>query len=720
MAGAGLPLVSLHSTDLGQTSLPSKPLFVPFCTLTIRADHQLLAAERSSGGPLPMTMYSLLGGSSDTAVFVDHAVKGMSMSLEPRSVMPLASGLVSALEQQLPLGETRRRYHARGKALYIAGVAPSGLIPGTLASLATRIPMLGAVDRTEPKGLSNVITYVGGNGFANILSWLTPGDGVILLTGELTDGEEPTRIIRALTDHGVDVLGVTSVFENERYSGRAALARFGVPARSLHVYAADEDLPHVNISRNVWAGLRYAIMRLERLVQHANPGARVRRIVVTPCSFTRGLAMRGSDIDNMYVFVDGMRQATLDRLGEAFLSWLAVEGLSFDDDNARPRLLSTSHLAGQRVGLGRNKVMTVYEHGLFVDPLDAAEESNRVVSMLYEKHVARLKLLSFFGELDDSLRQRLLQPPNAHADAHSRYFHQELISFFEVRPNRTLDASTLRLAAALDERYRASHWMYEIEAGHEEEFSGSLAALCHEGLVRIYDGALILLWRAHMLAWSNRFYERRIRLGFQSEAAGRDVLTAITRQLPKYDADVDPRDVLPGIESGNPHICEAALRCLPALPDIPLAAIHAAVRQLKSRSILVNAAAYETLSGDHSRYARPLMDFVRTELEADQVENTPVILAVRILCTYIRQAPESSDAPVRCLSTHILANDAMRDTIILDETIRHVAPVVRYVRDVALQKRVRQSVYRGAQSRIERQARLASEALGIIDSMPSA
>ncbi|MFH1282657.1 MAG: phosphoribosyltransferase family protein [bacterium] len=711
-----IPYACLHQINLEQQEMPVKPEFMKFCKLQVNP-RQRLCDQTNSPMPLDSMPYAARPINSElleSAVFVDNPLKGMSMELEPALVPGLSARLVAEIEQDVSIQKTRQRYYSNGKTLYILATAPSGLMAGTIASLATRIPMLGAVDRTEPLGLRHIINYIGENGFSSIISWLNPGDGVILVTGEITDGEEEQRIIRALRDNDVDVLSVTSVFENTYYDGRSvvenAIGNFDAPVSALQTYIYDEDLPNVNITERVWASLNYAVIQLEREIQKINPDAKIERISVTPCSLTRGIMMKNGDIDDMFVFVNGVSQFELNCMQEKFLSWLATEGLSFMDDNARPHLLSDDNREANNAKfcLDEQSLLCIYQYGKFLKRQSIAKTGNELVPMLYEKQIARIKLLYLLGEITEAHVTNLMRAEDSRDE-----FYRDLQQFISRREINSLTTAARELALTLDDLYCAENWEYVITEGREQEFKEALYELCKDGIVRIYNGKLILVWRAHMLTWSNRFYERQIRITSKSIDPA-ILLESIEERLTFAEDYSDLTFLSQQLKQKNPNRAEQAIRHVATLNPIPMHASepisYIVINALSSPSIFVTAAAFETIRQRRDDFILELLGLLHTA-NRPSAKKKKSILIIKLLCAIINDDHHYADIVMQRMYEDVLSKYSFSFNIIVEEAVKHIGGVFQHITDDELKDIVYRNIYVRAHSHIEREARIASQAL---------
>lgn len=80
----------------------------------------------------------------------------------------------------------------------------------------------------------------------------------------------------------------------------------------------------INITAQVWSQLRYAIERLKMAIKEENQQSEVAVIRSTVCSFTRGVMIRGSDIDELYIYLHGVDEDRMNYYAVQFAGWFAM------------------------------------------------------------------------------------------------------------------------------------------------------------------------------------------------------------------------------------------------------------------------------------------------------------------------------------------------------------------------------------------------------------
>jgi adenine/guanine phosphoribosyltransferase-like PRPP-binding protein len=194
----------------------------------------------------------------------------MTLPIEPSLLVSVGREINEFLTRTINIQDMRKKYYEQGKTIYIVGTTPSGIYAGLAASQITRIPLLGATNRPEPIGHEDTVNYVGLDGCNYSIYGLKPGDGVVLVTGELADGEEQARIIKSLRDKSVDILCSVSVVENEYYAGRDRIKSLKIPLHSIKTYKVNEGIYWTNISSKAYDSFVYAIGELNRIVKSMN------------------------------------------------------------------------------------------------------------------------------------------------------------------------------------------------------------------------------------------------------------------------------------------------------------------------------------------------------------------------------------------------------------------------------------------------------------------
>ena len=79
-------------------------------------------------------------------------------------------------------------------------------------------------------------------------------------------------------------------------------------------------------------------------IKEENQQSEVAVIRSTVCSFTRGVMIRGSDIDELYIYLHGVDEDRMNYYAVQFAGWFAMGGLNLEASNAYPQLRPYAHL----------------------------------------------------------------------------------------------------------------------------------------------------------------------------------------------------------------------------------------------------------------------------------------------------------------------------------------------------------------------------------------
>ncbi|MFH1799581.1 MAG: inositol monophosphatase family protein [Candidatus Omnitrophota bacterium] len=499
-------------------------------------------------------------------VWTDHAFRGMTVPLTPDQLRKFGPAMQQKIEKVLgtPLATIRREYYKEGKTVYVLGPSTSGFYGGVALSQASHVPFVGVTNRPEPVGYDEMsslaVNYIGLDGYAYSMYRLMPGDAVILVTGELTDGEEQMRMITALEQKGVKVLASSSMIENSHYHGRQRVGQEAkVPVVSMAEYAADEGVPVHNISGRVWAALKYATMRLEEEVRRTHPQASVKEILSFPNSLTAGILLDQSDFDSTYVIVEGVSQEELQALQPLMKQWLTGSGIKMDaGDGKVPQLLSADHQKKIWGPEGRNLLpyISLYSNGQFIGPEEQIRRGVLPLMVLPDKHVARIKWFLSLGELDPEYARKLIE--RGSADQQMDWLARrcvEIRGFMDAFEKRRLSPVALRWIEKLDEAYRSGTMSLAVAEEDDKSLADGLRELLMEKMVRIFDGKLVLVWRERSASMSDSYWRETI------SVPGREsVITAAYEErlrqrkdaldvLNHWDRNTDPELVIMKIRS---------------------------------------------------------------------------------------------------------------------------------------------------------------------------
>ncbi|MDR1120437.1 MAG: hypothetical protein LBM08_05925 [Dysgonamonadaceae bacterium] len=447
--------------------------------------------------------------------FTDHPLRGMTMPLEPAHFAAAKRMTKNVFEQLVDLRKIRYETAMRGKGLYIVGTTPSGLHAALAASMSLNLPLLSASTRPEPIGFEDVVNYIGLDGYTYSIFGLTPGDAILLVTGELTDGEEQRRIIKALRDNRISIEAHVAVMENTHYDGSYAMKNTGIPSAALLKQDFEEDIRILNTTEKARACLVYALDNLSRAIKMIHPEAAITEAKALPSSFTRGIMMRRSDMDEIFIFVKEVSQAELDDIYPRFIKWMECPHILYVDDHSNmPVLISEESRLTETMKHSVNELFLVnLFHNEFIKPMaEIAKESNRLISMfLYDKTIARIKLLLYLGELSEEHARTLLDAE----DPESEEFNS-LVHFLENYRINPLNPSARSFALQLDHSYTTGRYTYVMD--DLDQFYSNLEELNNAGVIRVYETRILPVWRMHSGRVSTRFWERQIQVIAEKEA----------------------------------------------------------------------------------------------------------------------------------------------------------------------------------------------------------
>jgi 3-dehydroquinate synthetase/MoaA/NifB/PqqE/SkfB family radical SAM enzyme/nucleoside-diphosphate-sugar epimerase/radical SAM superfamily enzyme YgiQ (UPF0313 family)/predicted NBD/HSP70 family sugar kinase/adenine/guanine phosphoribosyltransferase-like PRPP-binding protein len=614
---AGVPYVYMKAMYTDNNWRLRRPIYLPFADLKVANDERLLYPENGEGvdnTEIGLNVYS----KEDGTCFVDHALRGMTMPIDPQLAASCGMKISDYLNQTMHIQDMRKQFYKNGKTLYIVGTTPSGLYAATAASQITRIPLLGATNRPEPIGSEDTVNYVGLDGYNYSIYGVQPGDGVILVTGELTDGEEQSRIIKSLSDKGIEVLCSVSAVENEYYSGREKIENIGIGTYSINKYNLDESIPQTNISSKVRDSFIHAMEELSRTIKTIDPHAEIEKIVGLPSSFTRGLMINDSDLDEVYVYVTGVSQVQLNGLSGQLVTWLNRSDLTLVDDNAKPPVLISTE---NRKAMERTyeiddmPLITIYANGQFESERKLAELSNRSVSMLYPKQIARIKLLLALGELSPAHIRALL---DGQSDK-DKPLYKELEELAQHPERSVLSNAAKSVAKEFDDLYRRDQWDYVIQKDKEDEFEQVLYELCQKGLVMIIDNKVLLGWRLHTARWSNRFWTRRFKITCEaSDRSAHDIMERVGATMTKDLSGYNEEKLVELVNAPDPRMAEQALRAIRKLDSMGQATQDVVINAL-SQTVFVDAAAIDVIVDHRQLFEAKVREAVRESIRSQEL-----------------------------------------------------------------------------------------------------
>jgi len=510
-------LDQLNEGDLAAADKKNSPTLVPFREAIPLALRTEVKKSEKSSRDINVEFLKMNNG----AVFADHPFRGMTLGLDPDLSDQVGERIAGELEEQLgSLSALRKKYYERGRTLFMVGTTPSGILGALPASRVTRLPLIGAMNRPEPKdydqlNMSDVVNYIGLDGYAYSMFGLTAGDGILLVTGELTDGEEQIRIIQSLKQKGIDVLGVVSLIENTRYSGRERIRQnAGVFVTSLQPYQAKENIPEVNVTDRSWAALKYAVMLLEDEIKKINPEAYLDSIRVLPSSLTGNFMISASDLDEAYIWVDGLSQFQLEQLQPVFNQWLENGGFKFDGhSNKAPLLLSLWHRESNEkiYELHHFPHIEIYRGGQFYSPEALVKSGVLPTRKVQSKNLARLKWFYSLNEIGvEFLKDLLVLAVKSGKWPQGRI--KVLSDLIDNLAKERLSAAALECLRWIDREYLAGTRDLAIPQEKSEVFQAALQELVQKGIFRIYGNKILLVTRHGTVVYSDRFWKDQMRI----------------------------------------------------------------------------------------------------------------------------------------------------------------------------------------------------------------
>lgn len=709
-------LDNLDSSVLQKSETSDNPLLVPFDNTVPLASVTTLPPGNAPKD-ITITTYEMTDESKHApglhkSFFIDHPFRGVTMELTPALMRHTGAKIADEIRKMVgDIGKARQRYYQRGNILFLVGTTPSGVLAAIPASLETRLPLIGAANRPEPKafdtlGMSDVVNYIHPDGSAYSIFGLTQGDGVVLVTGELTDGEEQLRIITALQQKGIDVLSSISVVENTRYYGREKLSRTAVPVSSLKQCAVPENVRVLNNTANVLDAIKYAVMRLDEAVRKAHPGAFVKYVRSSPSSLTHGCMLKNSDLDETYIMVDGISQHDLVRFQPAFNEWLSVGGFAFDNEVSKaPLLLSLWH-EQQNVkaqGLDTFPGVIIYRDGRFFSSDEIIADKTKGTSDLLYKHIARIKWMLSRGEIGTSFVRLLLSRP----EVEDIWFpeHVEVLrSLIENLPQDVLSDRALQWVEFLDNLYTAGDRFLSVIADRRESFADALVELAEKDMVRIYGNKLLLLWRHNTSRFSDNFWKNQITFPDNTDRA---ILRKVYERWRAHNdtyrvAAGDPRFIREKWSRKTSQLAmEFAIRSFNNAG--PLSADQKArmVDALGCGNAFVHAALLELADGREqelkSFFQRTLADslihpenFDGPSLELFDNYQACIHMLSRFLFRWIQHNKKALDADVRFLLSTILSARYQRNIhhMVEQRFSDHLAEIYKFIPDASLRKQV--------------------------------
>jgi carbamoyltransferase len=505
-----IPFYYMTEAETKDDAPLTNPEMIPF------GDFHLAGYPVSPGDEACLPNFSFVQYATKTGngFFIDHPLRGMTIPLEPVHFAAAKRMTKETFEQLVDLRKIRRETAMRGQSLFIVGTTPSGLHTALAASMSLNLPLVSASTRPEPIGFEDVVNYIGLDGYTYSIFGLTPGDAILLVTGELTDGEEQRRIVKALRDNQISVEAHVAVMENTHYDGSNAMKSTGIPSAALLKQNFKEDIRILNTTEKARACLVYALDNLSRAIKTIHPGAAIMEVKALPSSFTRGIMMERSDMDEIFIFVEGISQAELDDIYPRFIKWMECPHTLYVDDHSNiPVLISEESRLTETLKHSVNELFLVdLLRNEFIKPMaEIAKESNRLISVfLYDKTIARIKLLLYLEELSEEHVRTLLEAEDPTGEEFNN-----LVRFLENYRINPLSPGVRSFALQLDHSYTTGRYTYVVD--DLDLFVSNLEELNNAGIIRVYETRILPVWRMHSGRVSTRFWERQIQVVAEKE-----------------------------------------------------------------------------------------------------------------------------------------------------------------------------------------------------------
>ncbi|MBU1125625.1 MAG: trehalose-6-phosphate synthase, partial [Candidatus Omnitrophica bacterium] len=268
-----------------------------------------------------------------------------------------------------------------------------------------------------------------------------------------------------------------------------------------------EKLYRMNITEEVRQAFLLFIEGLKKSICALASTGKIESMVVTSCSFTRKAVIKGSDIDDLHIYVSGICREDLAALNrDARENFSMIGGLSSGFGNTFPQidLLDDFEAVEQRYQKVDKIRMTIYRHDTLL-PLRELLGQNYISSNANTKYVCRLRLLLLKGELDAADVEALIWGIRKDSEAY-RSLRDCLDNLSALRLSSDAEHIVCVLHGLLESLWRRISILPE----EAQRFEDGLYELCRKGLIEIYKGKLVLLWMVHSPEFSDKFWEDQI------------------------------------------------------------------------------------------------------------------------------------------------------------------------------------------------------------------
>lgn len=469
--------------------------------------------------------------------------------------------------------------------------------------------------------------------------------------------------------------------------------------------------------------LKSAVNQLDGVIKAINQRAGIVEIKVQPSSYTKGLMIVGSDFDNLVVYVQEIGEDKLRHLNNLFIEFLTMDGLRlFDEYENPPLLLAVENLQEEELKYGLDDVplVSIYRNGRFRSRRDIVKDSNKAVPKLFDKHIARIKLFYLSGQIDQGWVRALL----SHQE--DEYYYQELMDMINESDGYRLSSEALRFVSILDNLIQDDKWEYTVPEGNERGVECVIIELYERGLVKFYNGKLVVTWRTMGARWSESIWNRWKFTLYRSDpenTGGSIDLTMLIGERIKAGGPLIHDDALIGaMYSTNPNLSERALRSSMHSKKVPSEISKAYIENLGFKSIFVNTAAIQALQLRVITLEEPLKDYllklVTTGSIGDYFSSTRrrAIFIIQILINMVQRQPERTDQIVEFLLNTFVDVDGVSPkqavpNRILQEILKCLAPIYPSILNSGLRSKVDRFIQEAAHNDIIRTSRIGRDVL---------
>jgi hypothetical protein len=478
-----------------------------------------------------------------------------------------------------------------------------------------------------------------------------------------------------------------------------------------------------NFSSEVLGKVQTSVDKLKSELTSINKDARIVKIEVAACSFTRGLMVKGSDIDNMVVWVQGVSEfKMLSDLNEKFICWLETPGLRIDEPHNTPLILPVENQEYYKKYNMDIPLITVYD-GVFRPFAEIA--SNERASMLIEKNVARIKLFLYAGDIGPEFVLNLLQ-----SEDQNSYFYRDLFSLVEAikQEHQPLSEYAEKLVRQFDWMYTENLRKYQIPVEEEGKCKAALEELHKKGLLWVWGSRIMIRWRTYGVRWGDSFFAKRISV---QNANGEDLLSALSGNMANAPAIAD-EELISGIYSQDPVHAELAIRQAMKREILNLdEIIRAYIDNLGRQEIFIRAALVEAMQTFIRRDSKlseicegKLKDELLAEINSENlmafyvptVQNRKmekvikICLLIHLIAGIAKSRPERTVPIVEFFYNSVLTKEGIPYKIIQD-SLKYAGEIYDKISDEKLKAKIYGKIEGAAKSDVSRTEQIAKEIL---------